>query len=72
MSKLKDIPNSSVDMKAPVLTRCPHCAKPNPVVEALTMGESADSVMVGFVPQCCKKLLGCQMIAKAPEVPLIN
>ena len=70
--RLADIPNSSVDLKEPVLSRCPHCDKCNPVVQALTMGESTDSVMIGFVPQCCRKLLGVQMIAKAAEAPVVN
>jgi hypothetical protein len=68
--KLKD---GSVEMKPPILSRCPHCHKPNPVVQVLPMGESHDALMVGFVPQCCLRIISCMMIAKAtPQVPIIN
>lgn len=72
MTDTKHIKSGSVEMKAPILSRCPHCDKPNPVVEALTMGESTDAVMVGFVPQCCKRIISCMMIAKVPQAPVIN
>jgi hypothetical protein len=72
MSKLKDIPSGSVELKPEVASRCPHCSKPNPVVQALQMGESSDSVMVGMVPSCCRKIISVQLIAKQPEVPIIN
>jgi len=55
-----------------VLSRCPHCLKANPVIRAMEIGESTDAVMVAFVPECCKKILNCQMIAKAAEAPAIN
>ena len=70
--RLADVPNSSVSMKEPVLTRCPHCDKCNPVVECVTMGESTDASMIGMVLACCKRLVSVQLIAKAKEVPIIN
>jgi hypothetical protein len=55
-----------------VFSRCPHCGKVNPTVDAKEIGESSDAVMVAFIPECCKKLLNCQMIAKPPEPPKVN
>ena len=72
MGKTKDIPDGSVALKQPILSRCPHCAKPNPVIDAKQIAESTDSVMVAFVPECCLKIICCQLIAKAPEPPIIN
>ncbi len=58
----------SLRESAPILSKCPHCGKCNPEVKALTMGESSDATMIGFVPSCCLKIIGVQMCAKAqPE-----
>jgi len=55
-----------------VLSRCPHCGKVNPTVDAKQVGESTDAVMIAFILDCCKKLLNCQLLAKPPEPPPIN
>jgi len=60
------------EMPKDVLSRCPHCLKANPVIRAMEIGQSTDSVMVAFVPECCRKILGLQMIAKPAETPAIN
>ena len=52
---------------APVLSKCPHCGKVNPTIDAKQIGESSDAIMIAFVPECCRKLLGCQLIAKPVE-----
>ncbi len=68
MSNLKNIKDGSVTLAKPVLSRCPHCSKPNPVIDAEKIGETTDAVMVAFIPQCCKKLYGCQLLAKGSAV----
>ena len=50
---------------ATVFSKCPHCSRANPTIEAEQIGESTDAVLVVFIPQCCKKLLGCQLLGKA-------
>lgn len=75
MSKLKDIPSGTVPLpKDPVLSKCPHCGKNNPAVQALQIGESADALMVAFVPvDCCKKIISCMLIQKLPPgIPAVN
>ena len=52
-------------MTPPVLSKCPHCGKCNPEVQALQIGKSEDAIMLGFVPSCCKKLIGCQVVQVA-------
>lgn len=54
----------SDELKKPILNRCPHCAAPNPLIAPVQIGDGEDSVMVAFVPQCCLKIIGCQLIAK--------
>jgi hypothetical protein len=68
MSNLKNIKDGTVPLTKPVLCRCPHCSKPNPIIDAEKIGETTDCVMVSFIPQCCKKLLGCQLLAKGSAV----
>jgi hypothetical protein len=68
MSNLKNIKDGTVVLQKPVLSRCPHCGKANPVVDAEKIGENAEAVMVAFIPQCCIKLLGCQLLAKGSAV----
>lgn len=75
MNKLKDLKTGSVPLppKDPVLSKCPHCGKINPLIQALQIAESEDAVMLAFVPvDCCRKIVACQLIAKAtPSLPPI-
>ena len=72
MSDTKKIPDGSVQLKNPVVTRCPHCAKPNPVIEVREAGRSDNQILAAFVPVCCKKIIGCQIVDRVPDAPLIN
>jgi hypothetical protein len=72
MSDLKKLKDGSVKLTEPVVTRCPHCAKPNPVIEVREAGRSGDQILAAMVLTCCKKILNCQILDKAPEPPIIN
>ena len=72
MSDLKKLKDGSVKITEPVVTRCAYCGKANPIIECREIGNSTDSVLVGFVLTCCKRLLGAQMIAKAQQPPVVN
>ena len=68
MTDTKNLKAGSVTLAKPVVSRCPHCAKPNPVIDAEKIGETSDAVMVAFIPQCCKKIYGCQLLAKGSAI----
>lgn len=72
MTNTKSLKDGSVDLKQPILSRCPHCDKPNPVIGAHQIGESSDAILVAFVPECCKRIISCMLVAKAAQVPVVN
>jgi hypothetical protein len=55
----------------PIASRCPHCGKVNPKVNSIPAGEGEHFTLVIFVPECCKKLLNCQLVEKTRESSLI-
>lgn len=51
-----------------VVARCPHCRKKTPEINAEVYGENETSVMTVFILQCCKSIVGCQLLAKQPNM----
>ena len=51
-----------------VMARCPHCRKTNPTLSSYPAGESSDAVQIMFVLECCKLVVGAQVIAKKTDL----
>jgi hypothetical protein len=73
MSDLKKLKDGSVkELQPEVVTRCAFCGKANPVIEVREAGRSDNQILAAMVLTCCKRILNCQILEKAPETPIIN
>lgn len=72
MNKRKELSVDVRQLQAEVVTRCPFCTKANPVIEVREAGRSDNQILAAMVLTCCKRILNCQILDKAPEMPMVN